>query len=206
MYFKTPLKTEPWNQFKKQIEEGQISLHEAIFLTDEEKNPHIWNKLNKKNKLEFQQYLDACLLNTRKYLIKNYPNLKVTKSSKNESNIVCVPDLTYAGSYPTFFPKTYIKTQLKNKVYINELTGQPFSWEWVEQLQKNRLADCTKLSSKCVDEDTFIKILNREVVKLHKLSTHCINCKKRSVAFKSIKNYQTIYFCSLKCMNDWEFE
>ncbi|NBP59274.1 hypothetical protein EBU71_22505, partial [bacterium] len=171
-----------------------------------EKNPHVWSKLNKKTKVEFQNYLNACLLNTRKYLLKHYPELKTPKPGQNELGIVCVPDLTHTGHFPTFFPKTYIKNQLKHKVYINELTGQPFSWEWVDQLHKNKLIDCTKISSKCIDNETFKKLLSREVTKLIKLSTHCIHCKKKSVSFKSIKNYQTIYFCSLKCMNEWDFE
>jgi hypothetical protein len=204
MYFKTPLKTESWNLFKKRIEEGHLSLHEAIFLTDEEKNPHVWNKLNKKTKQELQNYLNVCLLNTRKYLLKHYPDLK-PKPFKVDSCIVYVPDL-HSGSFPTFFSKAYIKNQLRHKVYINELTGQPFSWEWVDQLQKNKLVDCTKISPKCIDSETFKKLIQREISKLNKLTTHCIHCKKRSTSFKSIKNYQTIYFCSLKCMNEWEFD
>lgn len=207
MYFKTPLKTQDWNTFRGRIENGELSLQEAIFMTDEEKNPEIWKRLNKKTKTELEEYLMNCLFNTRKYLLKKYPELKSSgKETKKEEpvDIICIPDLNQ--NMPTFFSKKYIKDLLKKKVYVNELTGQPFTWETVEQIQKNKITDCTKISKKCVDAETFKKLMTRDLSQLQKLATCCIKCKNKNTDFKSIKEYQTIYFCSLKCMNDWEFE
>lgn len=209
MYFKSPLKTQEWNTFRSRVENGNISLQEAIFMTDEEKNPDIWKKINKKTKTELTEFLTNCLLNTRKYLLKKYPDLKPLEI-KNQSNeesldIVCVPDPNN-GNLPTFFSKKYIKNLFKKKVYINELTGQPFPKHIIEQVQKDKIVDCRKMAQKCIDKDTFKKLMYRDLVRLQKLASCCIKCKNKEPSFKSIKEYQTIYFCSLKCMNDWEFE
>lgn len=203
MYFRPPLKGEAWNQFKVLVEKQAIPLSEAIFMTDEEKNPHVWSLMNKKTRQEFQSYLTECLFATRKHLLKRYPGLH--KKEPVHSSAVCIPDTTDCEALPTFFPVQYIKTQLKNKVYTNELTGQPFSWTTVEKINKNE-SICTIARPKTVSTDAFQKIMTRELAHLQKLTTHCIHCKRKSTGFKSIKNYQAVFFCSLKCMNDWDFE
>jgi hypothetical protein len=202
MYFKSPLKTQEWNTFQIKVKNGEISLQEAIFMTDEEKNPELWKHINKKTKIQLVEYLTTCLLNTRKYILKKYPDLKMNSRSKedNELDVVCVSSLV-----PTFFPKNYIKDLLKKKVYINELTGQPFPKELIEQIQKNKITDCRTISKKCIDNESFKKLMTRDLNQLQKIASCCVKCKSKEPKFKSIKEYQTIYFCSLKCMNDWDF-
>jgi hypothetical protein len=205
MYFKSPLKTQEWNTFHLKVKNGDIPLQEAIFMTDEEKNPELWKKVNKKTKSQLDEYLTTCLLNTRKYLLKKHPDLKLNSRSVKKDELEDIV-LYVPGATPTFFPKNYVKDLLKNKIYINELTGQPFPKEVIEQIQKNKTIDCRKASKKCIDNDTFKKLMTRDLNQLQKLTSCCIKCKNKDSKFKSIKHYQTIYFCSLKCMNEWDFE
>jgi hypothetical protein len=203
MYLRSPLKDEQWNQFRVLLEKNAISMDDACFMTDEEKNPHVWSLLNKKTRTEFQNYLSECLLATRKYLLKKYPHLP--HKHTQVSSVVCIPDMTNPDIPPTFFPSQYIKAQLKHKSYVNELTGQPFSWTIVDKINNNQ-PTCTITQPKTVKTDVFLKLMTRELASLQKKSTHCTACKRKSVNVKSIKDYQTVYFCSLKCMNAWEFE
>jgi hypothetical protein len=203
MYLRSPLKDEAWNQFKLLLEKNAIPIEDACFMTDEEKNPHVWSLLNKKTRTEFQTYLTECLLTTRKYLLKKYPHLP--QNQAQHLSVVCIPDMTNPDIPPTFFPTQYIKAQLKHKSYVNELTGQPFSWTIVDKINKNQ-PGITIEQPKTVKADMFLKLMTRELASLEKQSTHCTACKRKSTFVKSIKDYQTVYFCSIKCMNAWDFE
>lgn len=200
IYFKQPLKDEKWNTFPSKIQNGVISLEDGIFMLDEEKISEFFNnpKILKKHKLELKEKIFHIMISTKRRLELNYPNLYC-----NSCNVVCIPDIIHSYEQPTFFPREYIENQIKNENYVNELTGHKFSWDMVNSIKNNTYSFPIE-DKKKIDFDELVKCVEREISHLNKFSKHCNICKRRSTEFKSIKNYQMVYFCSLDCMEKWE--
>jgi hypothetical protein len=90
-------------------------------------------------------------------------------------------------------------------VYVNELTGQPLSWTVVEQLRTpSGIPDNAPAAARKISADMLQKLLTREVEKLKDLYEVCTVCRKKTKQFKTLRDYQTIYFCSLNCLEKWE--
>jgi len=202
MYFDSSLKKEPWNTFAFRVEQNNIPVEQAIFLTDEEKNPDLFLNPNipKKTKAEVRDVLFEYLVQTKRKLqtkIKFTPPL-------SRSEIIVIPDVIDPTSeQPTLFPVYYLKKCLEQGTLVNELTGHPFSWETVESIRSGRSGSSFE-HRKRVQPDVLTKYMVDELERLHRLSRCCVVCKCSTTKFKSIWSYQCIFFCSLQCMEKWD--
>jgi hypothetical protein len=207
IYFKSPIRNEPWNTFSENIEEGKIPFEKGILMTDEDRNPHIFknSKVSSKMKQDLKQILFEQLIRTKKSLESKYT------FHVQSVEVVLVPDIIDSSRPPTLFPKTYLQKQIQNGKYTNELTGHTFTWDIVEQIKQIKTNPSNqinfKLSSKRkkVSDSVFLDYLQKDLSKCSKVIQCCAVCKNKNTNFKSIKNYQTIPFCSLKCIEHWKY-
>jgi hypothetical protein len=205
LYFKTPWKTEKWNTFPQRVEKGQVSLRDAIFSTDEEKNPLFWrdSKNSAKVKKDTERQLFAAIgplgdsLRKKKY----FPEVR-------SSSLVAIPDLSTPHAEPTFFPVDYLKKQVEQGNYVNELTGQPLSWVDVQDIRtsggRDRSPSSVSSRSRHMASELIQRLVVRELEQLKQYHEACVVCRKRTRQFKTLRDYQTVYFCSLKCLGVWE--
>jgi hypothetical protein len=201
MYFDSELKKEPWNTFVFRVEQNKIPLEQAVFSTDEEKNPDLFLNPNipKNTKSEVRDVLFEYLIQTKRKLQTKVP----FTPSFHPSEIIVIPDvIDPVSEKPTLFPMQYLKNCLEKGVTINELTGHPFSWETVESVRSGKQKSLEH--RKRVQPDILLKTVVDEIERLHRLSRCCIMCKCSSTKFKSIWSYQCIFFCSLRCMEKWD--
>lgn len=209
IYFKSPIRNEPWNTFSENIEEGKIPFEKGLLMTDEERNPHVFksSKVSSKMKQDLKQILFEQLIRTKKSLESKYT------FHVQSVEVVLVPDIIDSSRPPTLFPKTYLQKQIQNGKYTNELTGHTFTWDIVEQIKQikqiktNSSNQSNKLFSKRkkVSDSVFLDYLQKDLSKCSKVIQCCAVCKNKNTNFKSIKNYQTIPFCSLKCIEHWKY-
>lgn len=212
VYFKSPWKGEKWNTFPQRVEKGQVPLRDALYSTDEEKNPHFWkdSKVSAKTKKDTERQLFDALLPLRDSLRKKKYFTESTSSSAASGTLVAIPDLSTPHGEPTFFPVDYLKRQVEQGNYINELTGQPLSWMDVEQIRTSGSANATSLPSgssgrtRQMGGELIKRLLIRELEQLKQYHETCVVCRKRTRQFKTLRDYQTVYFCSLKCLSAWE--
>lgn len=205
MYFQSPLKEETWNTFPAQLEARKWTVAEAVLLTDEEKNPHFWldARVSKRVKDAASQLVFEQLLRFRKRLGKTYPYPHAAIPS-----VVAVPNPPLrADEPPAVFPTQYLHEQFKTGKYVNELTGDPLSWTFVEQVkQVNNSAVTTppaRGATRRIPADKFMDEVTRELRVLQFNRGHCQICRAKNTRFKSIWKYQTVEFCSLDCLRKW---
>jgi hypothetical protein len=204
LYFKTPWKGEKWNTFPQRVERGQLSLRDAIYSTDEEKNPHFWkdSKISAKVKKDTERQLFTMILSLRDSLRK-----KKYFSEARSSSLVAIPDLSTPHAEPTFFPVEYIRKQVEQGNYVNELTGQPLSWVDVQEIRNTGGSASDRSGStraRHMASELIQRLVVRELEQLKQYYETCVVCRKRTRQFKTIRDYQTVYFCSLKCLGVWE--
>jgi hypothetical protein len=84
---------------------------------------------------------------------------------------------------------------------VNELTGHPFAWDIIESIKQNRPIHSQK--TKKVSSEQFLDYIQKDISKYIRTVQCCIVCKNKNTKFKSIKDYQTYSFCSLKCIEHW---
>ena len=167
IYFKPPLSEEPWNDFKKRVVSGDISIEDALFMSDEEKNPEIFHSkkqiLNKDLKIK----IDSLCLQMKREIEKNFSSLY----KENQPDIICIPDVIKSWDEPTFFPKDYIEKQVMiDTKYTNELTGHPFSWDFVDSVKNKTIKnDYNNMPhTKKMDCKDIIKYMKKELNYLYK--------------------------------------
>lgn len=196
MYFKSPLSREKWNTFHSKVENSKINLEDAVFMTDEEKNPEFFNdpKITKKYKTEVKNTLFQNLLETKNKLSLKY-------KFQNKTDTILIPDIINPNEF-TVFPKMYIEKMINEGERINELTGHPFSWEVVESIKSN--TPILKYTSKKISAETMMSQIKDEITKLQKMTSRCIMCKSPNINHKSLHESQCIYFCTLNCMKKWD--
>jgi hypothetical protein len=204
MYFQSPLKDESWNTFPAQLEAGKWPVSDALLLTDEEKNPHFWTdaRIPKRVKEAASQMLFEQLLRFRKRLAKTYPYPHSALPS-----VVTVPNSPLrADEPPAVFPTQYLHEQFKTGKYVNELTGDPLSWTFVEQVKQVKPTmppSSTRGPNRRIPTEKFMEDVTRELRVLQFNRGHCQICRAKSTRFKSVWKYQTVEFCSLDCLRKW---
>jgi hypothetical protein len=204
LYFKTPWKAEKWNTFPQRVEKGLLPLRDAMYSTDEEKNPHFWKdpKVSAKTKKDTERQLFSTL-----FLLRDALRKKKYFSEPTTSSLVAIPDLSTPHGEPTFFPVDYLKKQVEQGNYVNELTGQPLSWMDVEQIRTPGHAPRSPASSsrsRHMAPELIQRLVVRELEQLKQFHETCVVCRKRTRQFKTLRDYQTVYFCSLKCLGVWQ--
>lgn len=209
MYFKSPIRNEPWNTFSERIENGSLPFEKGILMTDEERNPHIFKntKVSIKLKQDIRQILSEQLIRTKKTLESKYSfqNWSSTQSTDNLNNlnIIVVPDVIDPSRTPTLFPKSYLKKQIQKEKFINELTGHSFAWDLVDALKHDK--PLKKKKMKKVSPQIFLDLIQKDLNKCSRTIQCCVVCRNKNIKFKSIKNYQSVSFCSLKCIEHWKY-
>lgn len=207
MYFKSPLKSESWNTFPSRVLKRQLSVSDALFTVDEEKNPEFWGNstLSVKTKRDIYQHLFSLLWTTRDALVRKAYFQETLRS------VIAIPDPSAPTADPTLFPVDYLKKQVEQGNYVNELTGHPLSWTVVEQLRSSGSGSSSSPSSmgtsrgtRVVPSDLILKSVRAEIEQLKAAYECCAVCRKRTRQFKTLHNYQTIFLCSLKCLSAWE--
>lgn len=203
IYFKSPLKSEKWNTFPSRILRRQLSVEQALYTTDVEKNPEFWLSatVSAKIKKNVQDLLFASLWPLRDALVrKTYFNAPRT--------LIAIPDPTAPTRDATLFPVDYLKKQVQQGNYTNELTGHPLSWMVVEQVRSPSASASASASAssrnRTVPPETVHKLIQTELDQLRTSYETCAVCRKKTRQFKTLHNYQTVYFCSLKCLSAWE--
>lgn len=204
IYFKSPLKNEKWNTFATSIEDGTIPLEKGLLMTDEERNPQIFKsaKISSKIKQQIKDLLFEQLVKLKKTLIAKYP---FQTSSHSTTDIVLIPDIIDPSDTPTMFSKEYLTKQIQSGKYTNELTGHPLSWDIVESIKQNQSPVLkSNYKIKKVTTKYIMDYIQKDLARCTYLSEHCFVCKSKNINFKSIKNYQTLCFCSLSCIEKWD--
>lgn len=198
MYFKTPLKNESWNTFAQRVHKKEISVRAGIFSTDQEKNPDFWRSASKTTKAQMESVLLASLISVR-------DGLRRKRLFSDSSELVSIPDLSSPGSSPTLFPKKYLQNQIQQGKFNNELTGHPLAWDIVEYVRNgSTLQSHARKVSRTVPTNLLKELVLREIEQIRAYQEACIVCKKKFRQFKTLKDYQTVYFCSLRCLSDWQ--
>lgn len=203
VYVSSPLKGEKWNIFGQKLLLDEIPLEIAIFMSDEQKNPDIFfsTTISKKQKYVYLQMIFDSIVISKQKLQKKFSQLF---KPVDQNCVVLVPDIIDSYSNPTCFPYEYLKSQLEKGIFSNELTGHPFSWSIVDSVKNNNPIHKYQTNKKSVSQDIMMKYIQKELNNLSKIITCCIICRSKSTPFKSIHDYQTLYFCSIKCLNNWE--
>jgi hypothetical protein len=205
VYFQTPFKSEEWNTFPRRLEQKEWTVQRGLFSTDEEKNPEFWGnpRLSGRARKETQTRLFDGLRGLVPRVRKSYPFPTSTQTppAMPEALVVSVPDATHPTAEPTLFPVHYLQQQLQKGVYVNELTGLPFSWTFVDQFRRGV---CPTVSvRKSIPAEDFLQQIQNELTALKKNRSCCAVCQTKTNRFKSIRDYQTFYFCSLDCIRKW---
>lgn len=205
VYFDPLIRKQPWNSFSHKVENKSIPIPQAIFMTEEEKLPHVFDlKITPKR--------------TRSEILTSIQDARTKLKQKLEQKrnlyqieFVVIPDLVLPQSEPpVIYPLDIIRTVIQEGKMINELTGQQFPWEIIDMVRSNKpnafnfsLEQC-----KTIDNESFLKLLSKELVRLDKLVKRCAKCKEKLPqnhhTFKTLYNYQMIRFCSQKCFNDFD--
>lgn len=200
MYFNSPLNKETWNTFTKKVEQKKITTQEAIFTTDEEKNPDFFKKITKTKKSEIKDIIFGILCKTKSKLENLVPFSNTEKNVVDE--IILIPDVINPSTECTIFPKTYLRKMIENGTYINELTGHPLAWHIVDAIKTGK--DIYNRTGKKVSSNYLLGHADTELEKLNRITQCCIVCKCSNPTYKSIYSFQCVFFCSLKCMEKWE--
>jgi hypothetical protein len=204
MYFKSPLKSEAWNTFPSRVLKRQLTVSDALFTLDEEKNPDFWQNptIPMKTKKNVQQQIFGLLWPLRDALLRKHYFPEVSRS------VIAIPDPSAPAADPTLFPVEYLKKQVDQGNYVNELTGHPLSWTVVEQIRSSgSIAPSSPTGTRgmrTVAPDHILKGVRAEIEQLNAGYECCAVCRKRTRQFKTLHNYQTIYLCSLKCLSAWD--
>lgn len=174
MYFMKPLVDEEWNTFPYKIKNKIISVENGLFLTDEEKNDNF--------KFVDKKVLFNILLKTKEYLLLQYPNLY--DSINNRSYVIIKHNKEFMS-----FPKNMFSSKKIKIPTIFKTTKQNFI-----EIQNKK---------------TLNEQVEKEIEKLEHHIDHCSMCKnkktgKKKLPFKSLHKHQTMYFCSLNCLNNWK--
>lgn len=202
MYFKSPLKGESWNTFPQRVSNRAVSVRDALLSTDEQKNPEYWNAVPAKEKSKRHKDLVANLLTARDKLVRKRV---FAADPRTQATVVPVSDPTTPHSEPTFFPVDYLRDQINQGNYINELTGRPFSWIDVEQVRTPHAA-VSSLGApfRSVAGAIVLKGVTHELEQIKQSFEICAVCRKRTRQFKTLRDYRTVYFCSLDCLGKWD--
>lgn len=202
VYFKSPFKSEKWNTFPSRILRRDLSVQQGLYSTDSEKNPEFWipSSVPTKIKKEVQELLFTSLWPLRDALVrKNYFSAP--------QSLIAIPDPATPTKNATLFPVDYLKKQVDQGNYVNELTGHPLSWMVVEQVRSPSASIPSRTPStrhRTVQPTLVQKLVQSEIDQLRTFHETCAVCRKKTRQFKTLHNYQTIYFCSLNCLSAWE--
>jgi len=203
LYFKSPLKSEKWNTFPTRILRREVSVQQGLYSTDVDKNPEFWTSSSVpiKVKKEVQDHLFSALWPMRDALArKNYFSAP--------QSLIAIPDPATPTRDATLFPVEYLKKQVDQGNYVNELTGHPLSWMVVEQVRSPSASSSGPASAstrhRTVQATLVQKLVQTEIDQLRAFHETCAVCRKKTRQFKTLHNYQTIYFCSLNCLSAWE--
>lgn len=176
MYFTEPLVNEKWNNFPYKINNKIISLEEGLLMTDEEKNT---NPIGPTGPIGFTDIL----LETKKQLILQFPTLY-----KNKQSYVIVKQYKENVLLP------YSKINLKDTKRVNHFG----------------INDSLPFSVKIKNEKLTNELVKKHIEKLEKNINYCKMCNykkigKKKLPFKTLNKHQTLYFCSLECLNNYNF-
>jgi hypothetical protein len=206
VYFDPAIKKSSWNTFSRKVENKTIPIPQAIFMTDEEKNPELFDP-----KFTSKRVRTEILSNIREIRNKVKHKFEQQKKDLPQIELVVIPDLVRPQNEPpTIYTLDRIRALVQDGKVINDLTGQQFPWEIIDMVRSNKpntfkfhLEHC-----KQVDNDTFLKLLSKELVRLDKIVKKCATCKNKLLqghhTYKTLYNYQIIRFCSQKCFNDFD--
>jgi hypothetical protein len=201
VYFKSPLKSEAWNRFPKTIERKEKSVRDGLFSTDEEKNPLFWNdsKISARFKTQVRNQIFEELLRVRDSLVR-----KKLFGQKTSRTLVSIPDFSNPKADPTLFPIEYLRQQVEKGKYVNELTGQPLSWTVVEQVKRNSSTEGSSHAGRLMSGELIKSLILKEIEQIKRYQEACAVCGKKFRQFKTLRDYQTVYFCTLKCLSLWD--